>query len=140
MTTELAMRRDGNKLVPSNQMSDEDMSRLPLGKELLVTVNVPRNLKQLKFVWALASKIADARDDILDKEVAMDVLCEMVRHVKIVVNPISGSAMMTRKSLRIGQDEMSRLIDRMVFVTCSEIIPGLEEGKLRQEIAAMVGA
>ena len=64
----------------------------------------------------------------------------MVRHVKIVVNPISGSAMMTRKSLRIGQDEMSRLIDRMVFVTCSEIIPGLEEGKLRQEIAAMVGA
>ena len=54
MTTELAMRRDGNKLVPSNQMSDEDMSRLPLGKELLVTVNVPRNLNQLKFVWALA--------------------------------------------------------------------------------------
>lgn len=139
MSTEIVMRKVKGKLEPVSQMAAEDLARVPADKDLLVTIKAPKNLKQLRFIWALAGKIADARDDILDKDIGMDVLCELSRHVKVVVNPITGHAIMMRKSLS-GMDSatMSRLIDRMVYVTCAEIIPGLDEGTLRDELEAMV--
>jgi len=138
MSTELWMRKVKGKLEAANQIAADDMARIPSDKDLLVIVKAPKNAAQMRFIWALAGKIADARDDILDKEVAMDVLCEMARHVKIVVNPITGKAHIQRKSLSaLDQAAMSRLIDRMVYVTCTDIIPGLDPGTLRDEIEAM---
>lgn len=137
--TELVMRKEGRRLVSVCQMSDEDMATIPNDKDLLVTVKAPRNLKQLRFAWALAQKIADARDDILDKDVAMDVLCEMTRHVKMVVNPVSGHAFLMRKSIgTLDAAALSRLLNRMVYVTVAQIVPGLDEGQLRDEIESMV--
>lgn len=138
MSTELWMRKVKGRLEAANQIAADDMLRIPSDKDLLVTVRAPKNAKQMRFIWALAGKIADARDDILDGDVAMDVLCEMARHVRIVVNPISGKAHIQRKSLSaLDQAAMSRLIDRMIYVTCNEIIPGLDPGTLRDEIEAM---
>lgn len=138
MTTEIVMRKRYGRLEAADHLSADDLAKVPADKDLLVTIRSPRNLAQLRFVWALAGKIADARADILDKDSAMDVLCEMARHVKIVFNPITGKAHITRKSISgLDAAAMSRLIDRMVFITCSEIIPGLDEGTLRDEIEAM---
>lgn len=138
MTTEIIMRRKGARLEAVDPISADDLASVPLDKDLLVTVKAPKNLKQMRFAWALAQKIADARDDLLDKDCAMDALCELVRHVKIVVNPISGKAHIARKPLSsLDSAAFSRLLNRMVYVTCAQIIPGLDEGALRDEIEAM---
>lgn len=137
MTTEIVMRRKGGRLEPVDHLSAEDLASIPADKDLLVTIKAPKNLKQLRFAWLLAQKISDARDDLTDKDVAMDVLCEMTRHVKVVVNPITGHAFMMRKSLSIDGAALSRLLNRMVYVTVTHIVPGLDEGQLRDEIEAM---
>lgn len=139
MTTEIVMRRKGMRLEPVDQIAADDLASVPLDRDLIVTVKAPKNTKQMRFAWALAQKIADARDEIHDKDVAMDVLCEMTRHVKMVVNPVSGHAFMVRKSISaLDGAAFSRLLNRMVYVTVTEIVPGLDEGQLRDEIEAMI--
>lgn len=139
MTTEIVMRRNGQRLEPVDQMSADDLATVPLGKDLLVTVKAPRNLKQLRFAWALAQKISEARDDLPDKDAAMDALCELSRHVKFVVSPITQHMFITRKSIsNLDGAAFSRLLNRMVYVTCATILPGLKESVLRAEIEAMV--
>lgn len=139
MATEIMMCKRAGKLEPASQMWADDLATLPNDVELRVTITAPKNSKQLRFAWALAQKIADARDDILDKDIAMDVLCEMTRHVKMVVNPITNHAFLMRKSIgNLDGPALSRLLNRMVYVTVTNIVPGLDEGQLRDEIEAMV--
>lgn len=139
--TDLIMRKKNGRLETVDIMGSEELARLPADRDLLITVTrkPSRTLEQLRFVWALASKIADARDDILDKDVAMDVLCELCRHVRIVVNPITGHAHLVRNSIStLSVDEMSRLIERMIYVTCTTILPGVKKAELRGEVEAMI--
>lgn len=140
MPTEIIMRKERGRLVPVDAMSAEDLDKVPAGKDLRVTVAAPRKTsRQNRYVWALAGKIAEARDDIPDKDAAMDVLCELARHVDVTVNPITGGVHVHRRSIaNLDQAEMSRLIDRMIYVACTQIVPGLNEGALRREIEAMV--
>lgn len=143
MTTELAMRRDGNRLAPVDPISDEELSKIPLGKDLLVTVRTPRNMRQFRLAWALAKKVSDACDFLPDAETSMDWLKLKARHVKIIQDPRTQQVAIIPKSIAfasLSQDAFKRVFDRMVYVVCAEIIPGLDEGKLRAEIAAMVGA
>lgn len=137
--TELIMRKRGGRLEPVDVINANDLAALPSDKDLLVTVKAPKNLKQLRWMWVLAQKVADAVDGIHDKDDAMDLLCERARHVKMVVSPVTGHLFLVRKSLsKLDGAALSRLMNRMVYVTCAEIIPGLDEGQLRDEIEAMV--
>ena len=54
MTTELAMRRDGNRLAAVDPVSEEELMRVPTTKDVLVTIKSPRNVRQFKLAWALA--------------------------------------------------------------------------------------
>jgi hypothetical protein len=43
---EIVMRREGNKLVPTNPISEELLAALPTNVDLLVTAHQPRNIKR----------------------------------------------------------------------------------------------
>lgn len=138
MTTELIMRKVKGRLEPVDQISADDLASIANGADLLVTVKSPKNIKQIRWMWALAQKIADAVEGIHDKDTAMDLLCERARHCKMVVSPVTGHLFLVRKSIsRLDGAAISRLMNRMVFVTCAEIVPGLDEGQLRDEIESM---
>lgn len=143
MSTEIAMRRDGNRLTAVDPISDEELQKIPLGKDVLVTVRSPRNIRQFKLAWALAKKVSDACEFLPDSETAMDWLKIKARHVKMIQDPRTQQLAIIPKSIAfasLSQDGFKRVFDRMVYVVCAEIIPGLDEGKLRAEISAMVGA
>jgi hypothetical protein len=143
MTTELAMRREGNRLAPMDEMSAEELAKVPLNKDLLVTIKTPRNTRQFRLAWALAKKVSEACDFLQDSESAMDWLKIKARHVKIIQNPKTGQVVIIPKSIAfasLSQDAFKRVLDRMIYVTVTEVIPGLDEGKLRAEIMAMVGS
>ena len=135
------MRREGNRLAPVDPMSEEDLQKVPLAKDVLVTVRSPRNIKQFRLAWALAAKVADACEFLHDPADAMDWLKVKARHVKLITDPRTGQVAIIPKSIAfasLSQDAFKRVLDRMIYVTVSEIIPGLDEGKLRAEISAMV--
>lgn len=138
---EIAMTRKGHALVPVDEISSDALMHVPGGKEVLVTVRAPRNPRQHRLAWALAQKVSEACDWLPDAESAMDWLKIRCRHVRIVHNPATGHSFIVPKSIAfasLNQQSFSRLLNRMVYVICSEIVPGLSEADLRSEIEAMV--
>jgi hypothetical protein len=116
-----------------------------MGTDLRLKITTARNLRQLAFAWVLAGKIAENCDGVyLDKDDAMDnvpygLKCR-AKHAKAVVDPVTGEVTVKPLSLkRLDGEAFKRLLDRMVYVTCTEIIPGLEVSVLRDELEAMVG-
>ena len=142
MTTEIAMRRQGNRLAPVDPISEDDLSKVPADRDVMVTIKTPRNLRQFRLAWALADKISDAVDFLPDRESSMEWLKIKARHVKLIQDPRTGQVAIIPKSIAfasITQDQFKRVFDRMVWVTVNEIVPGLDEGALRAEIETMVG-
>lgn len=136
--TELFMRKVNGKLEVSNHISAEDFARLPAGKDLRVKVTVPRNPKLEQKMWVLARMVADACDWLHDKDDGMEWLKIRARYCKFMTNPMTGHLIIVPKSLtELDGPAQSRLFERMVYVTCTEIIPGINEGDLRGEIEAL---
>lgn len=141
--TEITMRREGNKLVPAHLMAEEDLATVPTGRDLLVKIRQPRNVRQFNLGWALAQKVAEACDWLHDKDDAMDYLLQRARHVKYFTNPHTGAVEIIVRSIsweKLKQDEFDRLFKRIVHIVLTEIMPGLPEGDLKAEIFKMIGA
>src|ERR1700692_4057083 len=104
---ELHMMREGNHLVPVDEMSAEELARLPLRQQVLVKVTMPRHLRQHRLAWALATKIAEACDWLHDREDAMAWLKIKARHVRYIHNIHSGETQIVPKSIRFASlDQM----------------------------------
>ena len=139
---ELHMVREGNHLVPIDEMSSEELARIPSRQQVLVTVRFPRNIRQHRLAWALATKVAEACEWLHDREDAMAWLKIKARHVRYIHDNHNGETQIIPKSIRFAAlDQMGfdRIFRRMVYVTVTEIIPGIDEAALRTEIESMVG-
>ncbi len=135
------MRREGNRLAPVDPISEEDLQKVPLAKDVLVTVRSPRNIRQFRMAWVLAAKVAASCDFLQDSEDGMDWLKLKARHVKYIQDPKTNQVSIIPKSIAfasLSQDDFKRVFDRMIFIVCSEVIPGMDESELRAEISAMV--
>ena len=136
------MVREGNHLVPVDEMSAEELTKLPLKTQVLVKVTMPRNLRQHRLAWALATKVAEACEWLHDRDDAMSWLKIKARHVRYIHDTRSSEMQIIPKSIRfaaLDQTGFDRVFKRMVYVTVTEIIPGLDEAALRAEIESMVG-
>lgn len=142
MSIEIPMRRDGSHLVPADAVAAEMLAEVPTNTGVMVTVKVPRNLRQFRLAWALADIISKSVDWLPDRESSMDWLKIKSRHVRMITDPRSGNVAIVPKSIAfasLDQAGFARLLNRMIYVTTTEIIPGLEESSLRPELEAIVG-
>jgi hypothetical protein len=138
--TEIIMRRRGSALVPVTEIDAEAIASIPEGKDVFVTPKHRRNPKHHRLAWALAEKLSEMCD-FNDREDAMDFLKIKARHIKMIMDPRSGHVEIVPKSISfasLDQQAFSRIFNRMVWVICNEIVPGLEETALRREVEAMV--
>lgn len=121
---------------------EEDFSGIKMGSEVNVKATTPRSLRQLKFAWAFATKIAEACDWLETKEDAMDFMLVEAKHFRRIYDPRRQVAMLKPKPTNFGAmdgTEYSRLLKRLVHVASTVIVPGLDETALRSEIEAMIG-
>jgi hypothetical protein len=136
---EIVMRRQGARLIPVDEFSADDLVRVPADQDVIVTITSRQNIKLRRFLWVLASKVADACDHLHDREDAMDELKIRARHVKYITNPVSGEVRIVPKSLtKLDGAGLSRLADRMIFIICRDILPGLKENTLKAEVERMI--
>jgi hypothetical protein len=139
---EIAMRREGNHLVPVDPMSSEMLAQIPTNVDLLVTAHQPRNVKQWGLAWALATKVAEAADWLHDKDDAMEWMLIKARHVRMIHDTRNNEMQIRADSIRwasVKQEQFTRIFNRMIYVVITEILPGIEESALRSEIENMVG-
>ena len=142
MSIEIPMRREGAHLVPVDAVSADILNEVPTNTGVMVTVRVPRNLRQFRLAWALADIVSKSVDFLPDRETAMDWLKIKARHVRMIHDPIRNVTAIVPKSIAfasLDQVGFRRVLDRMIYVTTTEIIPGLEEGALRAELESNVG-
>lgn len=83
--TEFWCKREGDALFPADDESVEEMSRIPRGVLVHVTVRQPRNGRQHRLWWLLVHRIADAVG--CDPEVLADHIKVRVGHVRTVHTP-----------------------------------------------------
>ena len=142
MSIEIPMIRENGHLVPADAVSAEMMEEIPLNTGLMVEVRVPRNIRQFKLAWALASIVSKSTDYLPDRETAMSWLKIKSRHVRMIVDPKTGEVAIVPKSISfaaLDQTGFARVLNRMVYVTITDIIPGMNEGDLRAELEKIVG-
>lgn len=142
MSVEIPMKRDGAHLVPIDQVAADMLAEVPSGTGVMVTVKVPRNLRQFRLAWALADIVAKSCDWLTDRESAMDWLKIKARHVRMIHDPLRNVTAIVPKSISfaaLDQTGFARVLNRMIYVTTTEIIPGLEESSLRAELESIVG-
>lgn len=142
MSIEIPMKREGNHLVPVDQVAADMLESVPANTGVMVVVKVPRNLRQFRLAWALADIVAKSVDFLHDREDAMDWLKIKARHVRMIQDPLRGTVAIVPKSIAfasLDQAGFARVLDRMIYVTTTEIIPGMEESSLRAELESIVG-
>jgi hypothetical protein len=119
-------------IFPLSQDGDEDLSRIAAGTDAWAKITTPRNIKLLRYVWAIATKLAKG-GIYLDKNEAMADLCLRCKHVDYYTVK-DGVVVATRRSIGGGGEELSQLADRMIYLICTEILPGMNESKFRAEL------
>ena len=122
------------------QPFEDDWQSLKIGTEVKAECTVPANLKYLKFFWALATKVADNCDWLLDKRDAADRILLEARHFKTVFDPLRNKAEVRPKSVAgLSGDTWIRLLRRCTHVVIVRFLEGMAENELKAEIEGMIG-
>lgn len=123
----------------SNPVSEEDVASAKMDEEVMCTFYSPRNLQQLKFLWALVYKVAENTDLWLDKDVAMEDLKLRAGFVKLVFNRETYETTIRAKSLkRIDNEGLVALTNKIIEIICTDIWPTMKANDLRKEIEEMI--
>ena len=122
-------------LFGADQVADEEIKRL--GDDMVwAEITVPRNLKQMRYLWAIAQKLSDG-GLYESKEDAMDDLRIRARFARWGVED-GRTIVVPRSRSRQRSDVLSRLLNRIIFIVCNDLIPHIKEADLRAEIEEMV--
>ena len=124
---------------PSTPMAQEDIAVAKMDEELVCSFYSPRHLEALRFLWGLVHKVADNSNRWLDKDEAMRDLKLRAGFTKVIYNDKSKLLELRPKSLtRINNEQLRLLTDKIIKITCDEILPGMKPTQLRKEIEEMV--
>lgn len=145
--TDLVMRKRAGRageigLFVDTQVFEEDFGHIKMDAEVKAVVTTPRSLRQLKFAWGLATKIAEGCDWVETKEDAMDFMLIEARHFRRIFDPLRNVAILKPKPTNFGAmdgTEYTRLLKRIVHVAVTIMIPGMDDKALIAEIEAMIG-
>ena len=126
----------------ADERAERAFSRLKDGQDVIVQVTSPRNVRALRWYWALLQKIHANQEkypSVGALHIAFKMACGLVFEV---INPATGEVSVVPDSIRferMEEEEFKAYLNNVVDLVCSYIIPGLEPGALRDEINEMVG-
>lgn len=144
--TELVMRKRQGRagemgLFVESEVFEDDFSHIKIGAEVNVKATTPRSLRQIKFAWALATKIAEACPWVETKEDCMDFMLIEAKHFRRIYDPIRKIAILKPKPTNFGAmdgTEYTRLLKRITHVAVTIMVPGMDDSDLKAEIEAMI--
>jgi len=142
--TKRAGRQGEVGLFIDSEIWEEGFQAITMGGEVTVKATMPRNLKQHKFAWALATKLAElcsSGDERLTKEDMMDHLLVEARHYRKVWDPLRKKVELKPKPTNFGAMDgvaYTRLLNRIKYVAVTHLIPGLDPSELKREVEAML--
>ena len=136
------MRRSGNSLVPSDGLSDNDMSEIPQGVTLKASITRPRSIPHHRLYFAVLKLVAENADDPslqsvdnLHSIVKLKTGCvQIVRLPNGQIYQVPGSI----KFHKMDQAEFNVFFDMAMSVIILDIMPGVVKDDLIQEAERML--
>ncbi len=128
-------------LVPADDAALEIMGAIKEGHEVLTWVHTPRNVRQHRLAWALADILAEARDDMLDRDHAVWQLKMAAKHYTLWLDATAGQVKPVVKSIAfasLDQVHFDRIFNRFIHVIVTDLVPGIEEEALRKRVLELV--
>ena len=123
-------------LYAADQVADEELNRLKSDEMAWAEITTPKGLNLLRFLWAIAQKLADG-GLYQDKDEAMEDLKIRARFANFAQD--RGRIIIVPRSLRKQRkDVLSRLADRFVYIVCADLLPQMKASEFRKEIENMV--
>ena len=99
-------------------------------------ISTPHNLQILRYLWAIAQKLADG-GLYIDKNVAMDDL--RIRAGYYRPGRLRGREIAVPMSLSgASYDLLRSLADKFIMIVCSELLPEMPEGQFRRSLEEMI--
>lgn len=139
MAKEILVRRDGSRLVPADQLAEEDILALKAGAEFIVEVRKPRSLQHHRLLFALLRKVAKATPTPISEEALLSWVKVRTGHVEYV--PLGfGKSYAAPSSIAftaMDQGHFRRFFDEVVNLILTEVAPNLDDG-FADEFLAML--
>jgi hypothetical protein len=143
----LYLRRAVNAslLEPADRLSEAAVASLRPGRLVMVRSHTPRNGKHHRLLWAMAGLIADNNEAYEDADHVVEQLKLATGHVKRVWYDVPGlgrieqirGASIAYESM--SQEDFSIWFDKAIAYVLSDMLPGVPEKTVRDEIEEMLG-
>jgi hypothetical protein len=147
MPTEIILRKRASTrpgeigLFCDHEVWEDDFRAVKNDNDVKCVVSQPRSIKQHRFAWALATKVAEACDFLDTKDDAMEYMLIESRHSRIIHDPLRGITYARAKSINWASMDgtaFTKLMKRLTHVVATHIVPGIDKAELRKEIEAML--
>lgn len=129
MAREILMRREGSRLVPADQLAEEDVLSLKAGAEFIVEVRKPRSLQHHRLLFALLRKVAKSTPTPLNEQALLSWVKVRTGHTESL--PLGfGKTYEAPASIafsEMDQGEFRKFFDEVVNLILTEVAPGLPD-------------
>jgi hypothetical protein len=130
----------GSALYPSDPFSEEMLSKLKDGHEVVVTIRKPRSLSQLRWLFALLRKVVENSDRWADENVLLDDLKLATGLFETRVSALTGLPYPIPASISFSAmpaDRFGPWLEKAIAVLARDVLSVSPES-LRGEIFAML--
>lgn len=137
MATLLLRKRMGGTLEPVDDAGRDALARIKAGEIVRAEVRKPRNVGHHRKWWALVSLIYQNQTRYKSPEELDDAIKVMIGHCSTMVLR-DGTTVKVPKSIAFHNldeiDFSQKFYEPAIKMICEEIIAGLDEGELRNEL------
>ena len=123
------------------EMFEEELASIKIDNEVEVDAKTKRSLKQHKFIWALATKVAEACDFLETKDDAYNYMLIEAKHARYIYDHRREISYAIPKATNWGAMDGSaftKLAKRITHIVGTHIVPGIDNNLLRAEIEKML--
>ena len=139
----LIFARHGMSFVPANDNATNAVKGLSNGQEVCVNIKQPRNLNRHKLYWAMIAKIVENWPDDLPFKLNKDSLHQWIKISTgyVTVIKFNGKEFVLPRSIsfnKMSENEFCIFLTAAKEFLCTEVIPGLNEDDLMNEVVDMI--
>lgn len=137
-----AFMRRGGTLVPTTPDAEQALRAVRDGREVMVALRPPRNIKHHRLLFAMLNFVIEHSDTFENKDLALIGLKIACGLVDPYIDPGTGKTFFVPRSIAfesMSQDEFNGFFDRACFVVAERWMPsGTTPESVRAEILAMI--
>ena len=132
----MVFRKRLKGFVPADEDAEKFCLRIKHGDQVVMEARRPRNIRHHKKYWALCGIVADNTDYGWSKN-HVDYFFKIATGHFEEATDRNGNIHKITHSISfesMDQDEFNDFYKSVIDITCKHLIPGLEEGALKQEL------